>query len=78
MTIQVFICIYSLLVHQVLDRVLSDLALVYNILISKLACGINYLYIKHNERYKFLPFIFTLIFANFYGLGCFSPLFINP
>ena len=24
---QVFICIYSLLVHQVLDRVLSDLAL---------------------------------------------------
>ena len=47
------ICIYSLLVHQVLDRVLSDLALVYNILISKLACGINYLYIKHNERYNF-------------------------
>ena len=28
--------IYSLLVHQVLDRVLSDPALVYNILITRL------------------------------------------
>ena len=46
--------IYSLLVHQVLDRVLSDPALVYNILLTRLWYKLSVY--KTQREVQFLPF----------------------
>ena len=61
--------IYSLLVHQVLDRVLSDPALVYNILITRLWYNLSVY--KTQREVPFLPVFFTLFIEKFYGLGCY-------
>ena len=55
--------IYSLLVHQVLDRVLSDPALVYNILITRLWYKLSVY--KTQREVQFLPVIFTLFIEKF-------------
>ena len=65
----------SHLAHQVLDRVLSDLAHVHNILISYILCisfnslvvYLSNLYIKHNEGYSFYQFYNHTDFENLYG-----------
>ena len=65
--------IYSLLVHQVLDRVLSDPALVYNILITRLWYKLSVY--KTQREVQFLPVTFTLFIEKFYGLGCYFTTF---
>ena len=65
--------IYSLLVHQVLDRVLSDPALVYNILITRLWYKLSVY--RTQREVQFLPVTFTLFIENFYGLGCYFTTF---
>ena len=65
----------SLLSHQVLDRVLSDLAHVHNILISYILCisfnslvvYLSNLDIKHNEGYSFYQFYKHTDFENLCG-----------
>ena len=52
-----------------LDRVLSDPALVYNILITRLWYKLSVY--RTQREVLFLPVIFTLFIANFYGLGCY-------
>ena len=68
--------IYSLLVHQVLDRVLSDPALVYNILITRLWYKLSVY--KNTTRGTIFTIYFTLFIANFLWIKVFiSPLFFT-